>query len=57
MFNIKYIQDNKESSFEIEYDRCKDSWYWTMLEIIIKRKQTIYFYEIRLNKWLKEQYL
>ena len=27
MFNIKYIQDNKESSFEIEYDRCKDSWY------------------------------
>lgn len=27
MFDIKYIQDNKESSFEIEYDRCKNSWY------------------------------
>lgn len=27
IFDIKYIQDNKESSFEIEYDRCKNSWY------------------------------
>lgn len=27
MFNIKYIKDGEQSSFEVEYDNCKNSWY------------------------------